>query len=51
MVNIGADKTCPFLLIFSLTPVLRSRIYARPGFAGKSFGLVLSLNEHIWRTA
>jgi len=37
--------------VFSLTPVPRNRIYARLGFAGKSFGLVLSLNEHIWRTA
>jgi hypothetical protein len=40
----------PAFTIFSLTLVPRNRIYARIGFAGKSFGLVLSPAEHVWRT-
>jgi hypothetical protein len=40
----------PDMTVFSLSAVPRNRIYARLGFAGKSFGLVFSPNEHTWRT-
>lgn len=40
----------PGFTVFSLTAVPDNRIYARLGFAGKSFGLVFSLSEHTWRT-
>ncbi len=40
----------PGITVFSLTAVPRNRIYARLGFAGKSFGLVFSPAERAWRT-
>lgn len=40
----------PGLSVFSITAVPRNRIYARLGFAGKSFGLVFSPAERAWRT-
>ena len=40
----------PDFTVFSLTEVPQKRIYARLGFAGKSFGLVFAPAEHTWRT-
>ena len=40
----------PGITVFSLTGVPGNRIYARLGFAGKSFGLVYSLKDGNWRT-
>ena len=37
--------------VFSLTPSSRNRLDARLGFAGKSFALILSPDENLWRTA
>ena len=37
--------------VFNLSAVQQDRIYARLGYAGKSFGLVYSPADRTWRTA
>jgi hypothetical protein len=46
LTNFGSGIT-----VFSLIAAPRNRIYARLGFASKSFGLVYSLKDGNWRTA